>query len=211
MLEIDYDKLEEICQCSPGDNGAAATTNQAYIRDAVRDLLTLIGEDADREGLLNTPDRVARMYAELTEGYRTDPTSLINDAIFSVDYDEMVVVKDIDFYSMCEHHLLPYFGRAHVAYIPNGRVIGLSKIPRIVEMFARRLQVQERMTVQIADFLDEVLHPDGVAVVVEGQHMCMMMRGVKKSNAVMTTSHMLGGFRKDAKTRAEFMKHIDAD
>ena len=179
------------------------------IEEAVRSILGNIGEDPEREGLLNTPSRVAKMYAELTAGYRVDPEALINDAVFSVDYDEMVMVKDIDFYSMCEHHMLPFMGRVHVAYIPNGKVIGLSKIPRIVEMFARRLQVQERMTVQIADFIDEALKPMGVAVVAEGVHMCSVMRGVKKANAKMITSAMRGVFRSDPKTRAEFMGHVD--
>jgi GTP cyclohydrolase I len=175
---------------------------------AVQDILKAIGEDVNREGLLRTPERVARMYEELTAGYHIDPVKLVNDALFDVDYDEMVVVKDIDFYSLCEHHLLPFFGRAHVAYIPAGRVIGLSKIPRVVEMYARRLQVQERMTTQIANFVDEILHPQGVAVVVEGSHMCSMMRGVRKANASMVTSAMLGIFQENPKTRAEFMEHI---
>ena len=183
-----------------------ACTNE--IECSVRTILEAIGEDPDREGLLRTPERVSRMYEELTAGYHVDPGKLINDAIFDVDYDQMVIVRDIDYYSLCEHHMLPFLGQAHVAYIPDGKVIGLSKIPRIVEMFARRLQVQERMTKQIADFLQEVLHPRGVAVVVEGAHMCSMMRGVKKANASMTTSTMLGGFREDSKTRAEFMNHI---
>jgi len=181
----------------------------AQIEEAVRAILSNIGENPDREGLLRTPLRVAKMYAELTAGYHVDPAALINDAIFSVDYDEMVLVKDIDFYSMCEHHLLPFMGRVHIAYIPHGRVIGLSKIPRIVEMFARRLQVQERMTVQIADFIDEALRPLGVAVIAEGVHMCSVMRGVKKANAKMITSSMRGVFRSDSKTRAEFMGHVD--
>ena len=148
------------------------------------------------------------MYDELTAGYHVDPIAMINDALFTVDYDEMVVVKDIDFFSLCEHHMLPFSGRAHVAYIPNGKVVGLSKIPRIVEMFARRLQVQERMTVQIADFIEEVLEPQGVAVVIEGTHMCMVMRGIKKANATMTSSAMRGCFRKEHKTRSEFMEII---
>jgi GTP cyclohydrolase I len=148
------------------------------------------------------------MYDELTAGYHTDPIQLINGALFDVDYDEMVVVKDIDFSSLCEHHMLPFFGRAHVAYVPDGKVVGLSKIPRIVDMFARRLQVQERMTRQIADFIQEVLHPQGVAVVVEGIHMCSVMRGVKKPNATMTTSALLGIFRENPSTRAEFMGHL---
>ncbi|HJZ47662.1 MAG TPA: GTP cyclohydrolase I FolE [Roseiflexaceae bacterium] len=179
------------------------------IEESVKTILENIGEDPDREGLLRTPSRVAKMYAELTAGYHIDPDALINDAVFSVDYDEMVMVKDIDFSSLCEHHMLPFMGRVHVAYIPNGKVIGLSKIPRIVEMFARRLQVQERMTVQIADFLDAALKPQGVAVVAEGVHMCSVMRGVKKANAKMITSAMRGVFRSDARTRAEFMGHID--
>ncbi len=208
METIDYDRLEEICDCRPGINGATDDENQSRIQNAIATILDSIGEDPAREGLQRTPDRVARMYAELTEGYRINPPDLINEALFSVEYDEMVVVKDIDFYSLCEHHLLPFVGKAHVAYIPNGKVIGLSKIPRVVEMFARRLQVQERMTVQIAEFIEEVLHPRGVAVVVEGAHMCMMMRGIKKANAVMSTSSMLGSFRESAKTRSEFMEHI---
>lgn len=148
------------------------------------------------------------MFGELTSGCNVDPVKLINGAVFNVDYDEMVVVKDIDFYSMCEHHMLPFYGRAHVAYIPDGKVVGLSKIPRIVEMFARRLQIQEQMTSQIADFIQETLQPQGVAVVVEGAHMCAMMRGVKKVNTTMTTSRMLGLFRENDKTRTEFLAHI---
>jgi GTP cyclohydrolase IA len=158
---------------------------------------------------LNTPGRVSRMYEELTAGYHVDPERLINGALFDVQYNEMVVVRDIDYYSLCEHHMLPFLGRAHVAYIPNGKVIGLSKIPRIVEMFARRLQVQERMTQQIAEFLDETLHPQGVAVVVQGMHMCAAMRGVKKANARMSTSAMLGVFKEDHNARTEFFEHIN--
>ncbi|MBW8012936.1 MAG: GTP cyclohydrolase I FolE [Chloroflexi bacterium] len=184
--------------------------NKLELEHAIRSLLTNIGEDPDREGLVGTPDRVARMYDELTAGYHTDPDKLINDAIFHAEYDEMVLVKDIEFYSLCEHHMLPFFGSAHVAYIPNGKVIGLSKIPRIVEMFARRLQIQEQMTSQIANFLHDILDTQGVAVVVEGAHMCAMMRGVKKANARMTTSSMLGCFRESDKTRAEFMAHISS-
>ncbi|MBO9318247.1 MAG: GTP cyclohydrolase I FolE [Chloroflexus sp.] len=179
------------------------------IEEAVRTILTAIGEVPDREGLQKTPSRVAKMYAELTAGYHIDPQALINGAIFSVAYDEMVLVTNIDYYSLCEHHMLPFFGQVHVAYIPNGKVVGLSKIPRIVEMFARRLQVQERMTVQIADFINEALEPAGVAVVAEGVHMCGVMRGVKKANARMVTSAMRGVFREDSKTRAEFMAHIN--
>ncbi len=178
------------------------------IAEAVRVILTNIGEDPHRPGLERTPARIAQMYDELTAGYHVDTTKLINNALFDVDYQEMVIIKDIDFYSLCEHHLLPFFVKAHVDYIPKGKVLGLSKIPRIVEMFARRLQVQERMTQQIADFIDETLHPHGVAVVIEGAHMCSMMRGVKKTNATMVTSAISGGFEKDPKTRAEFMNLI---
>ena len=208
MHNVDLKHLEEVFEITPEVNGSQAKARKARLEAAVRETLQNIGEDPGRDGLLRTPERVARMYDELTAGYHTDPVKLINGAIFDVDYDEMVIVKDIDFSSLCEHHMLPFFGRAHVAYIPDGKVVGLSKIPRIVEMFARRLQVQERMTKQIADFIQEVLHPKGVAVVVEGSHMCSMMRGVKKPNATMTTSTMLGSFREDPKTRAEFMGHI---
>jgi GTP cyclohydrolase I len=179
------------------------------IEDAVGVILNEIGEDPSRQGLVKTPERVSRMYGELTAGYQTDPVALINGALFDVDYDEMVVVKDIEFYSLCEHHMLPFFGHAHVAYIPDGKVIGLSKIPRIVEMYARRLQVQERMTTEIAQFINEILHPKGVAVVVEGAHMCAMMRGVKKAEARMTTSRMLGAFKEDRQLRSEFMAHLE--
>ena len=178
------------------------------IEAAITSLLTSVGEDPQRDGLRHTPARVARMYAELLSGYHTDPVALINGALFEVDYDEMVVVKSIEFYSLCEHHLLPFYGHAHVAYIPRTKVLGLSKIPRVVDMFARRLQVQERMTRQVADFLEDVLHPQGVAVVVEGAHLCAMMRGVKKANARMVTSSLIGRFKSDARTRAEFFEHI---
>jgi GTP cyclohydrolase I len=178
------------------------------IECATRDILRAIGEDVNREGLLRTPERVSRAYAELTAGYHVDPVRLINEAVFDVNYDEMVIVRNIDFYSLCEHHLLPFLGQVDVAYIPNGKVIGLSKIPRIVEMFARRLQVQERMTQEIAEFLEETLHPLGVAVVAEGLHMCAAMRGVKKANARMVTSAMLGIFKEDQTTRSEFFGHI---
>jgi GTP cyclohydrolase I len=178
------------------------------IQESVRRMLIAFGEDPNRQGLLRTPERVAKMYEELLAGYRIDPVELINDAIFDVNYDEMVVVRDIEFYSLCEHHMLPFIGRAHVAYIPKGKVIGLSKIPRVVDMFARRLQVQERMTRQIADFLNEVLHPMGVAVVVEAIHMCAMIRGVKKHNSRMTTSTMLCAFRTSMATRMEFLDNI---
>ena len=172
---------------------------------AVRTLLEEIGEDPSREGLVRTPERVRRMYDELTAGYQVDGDALINGACFTVDYDEMVVVRDIEFFSLCEHHLLPFIGKAHVGYLPRGRVIGLSKIPRIVDMYAHRLQVQERLTVQIADFLMASLEPKGVACVIEATHLCTMMRGVKKQEATMVTSSMTGTFRRDPRTRAEFM------
>ncbi|MCP4139392.1 MAG: GTP cyclohydrolase I FolE [Chloroflexi bacterium] len=178
------------------------------IEDATKNLLRAIGEDPEREGLTRTPLRIANMYEELFAGYNSDPEKVVNGALFSVEYDEMVVVRDIEFYSLCEHHMLPFMGRAHIAYIPNGKVIGLSKIPRIVEIFARRLQVQERMTRQIADFIRDLLKPQGVAVVVEGLHMCMMMRGIKKQNARMTTSAMHGAFRANLATRQEFLDNI---
>lgn len=181
---------------------------KAAIEDAVRDILVNVGEDPDREGLLRTPHRVAKMYGEVLEGYDIDPVALVNGALFDVEYDEMVVVKDIEFFSLCEHHMLPFYGRAHVAYIPSEKIIGLSKIPRIVDMFARRLQVQERLTSQIAGMIDEVLQPQGVAVVVEGSHMCSMMRGVEKEHPRMVTSAMLGHFKTDAALRNEFMEHL---
>jgi len=181
---------------------------KAAIEQAVRTILENIGENPDREGLERTPHRVAKAYDELLAGYDMDAVSVVNGALFDVEYDEMIVVKDIEFFSMCEHHMLPFFGKAHVAYIPSEKVIGLSKIPRIVEMFARRLQVQERMTLQIAELIEEILDPMGVAVVIEGSHMCSVMRGVKKEHARMITSHMLGCFRNSDKTRSEFMQHI---
>jgi GTP cyclohydrolase I len=178
------------------------------IEKAVKDILVGIGENPGREGLLKTPHRVAKSYEELLAGYRMDPKELINEAVFNVAYDEMVIVRDIEFYSLCEHHMLPFIGRAHVAYIPTDKVIGLSKIPRIVDLFSRRLQVQERMTRQIAEYIQFVLKPQGVAVVMEGLHMCMMLRGVKKHDARMTTSTMLGLFRDDMSTRMEFLDNI---
>lgn len=181
------------------------------VEDAVRQLLVAFGEDACREGLERTPERVARMYDELLAGYRVDPFALINEALFDVDYEEMVIIRDIEFYSLCEHHLLPFIGRAHVAYLPKGKVIGLSKIPRVVDLFARRLQVQERMTRQIADFIEAAIHPHGVAVVVEGVHLCSKIRGVKKANARMVTSAMCGSFKENEITRNEFLDHIARD
>ena len=177
-------------------------------RRSITELIKAIGEDPEREGLQRTPERVARMYSELLSGYSTDPDTFINGALFNITYDEMVIVRDIEFYSLCEHHMLPFIGRAHVAYLPAGKVIGLSKIPRVVDMYARRLQVQERLTRQIADFLSEALKPQGVAVVVEAMHMCSMMRGVRKHDARMTTSAMHGSFRANLATRQEFLNHI---
>ena len=177
-------------------------------RRLIFDLLKAVGEDPEREGLENTPDRVARMYGELLSGYADDPAGIINNALFDIDYDEMVIVRDIEFYSLCEHHMLPFIGRAHIAYIPKGKVIGLSKIPRIVDLYARRLQIQERMTRQIADFIQGTLNPQGVAVVVEAMHMCAMMRGVKKHDARMTTSAMHGSFRANPATRQEFLDNV---
>ena len=178
------------------------------IVEAVSKILSAIGEDPQREGLVRTPHRVANAYEEILGGYTMDPVKLINGALFTVDYDEMVVVKDIEFFSLCEHHLLPFFGRVHVAYLPRNKVLGLSKIPRIVDMFAHRLQVQERMTQQIAHFMQDTINPLGVGVVVEAQHLCMMMRGIKKEQASMTTSAMLGGFRTRLETRMEFLDMI---
>ena len=197
-MKLEYDK----------NNYQTAEVNIEAVKKIISELLQAIGEDPSREGLKNTPDRVARMYLELLAGYRDIPAKVVNGALFEVQYDEMVIVRDIEFYSMCEHHMLPFIGRAHVAYIPNGKVLGLSKIPRIVDMYARRLQVQERMTRQIADFISDLLKPQGVAVVVEAMHLCSMMRGVKKHDARMTTSAMHGAFRANLATRQEFLDNI---
>jgi GTP cyclohydrolase I len=171
-------------------------------------MLATMGEDPDREGLVDTPKRVARAYEFLTSGYRADINQVLNNALFTVDYSEMVIVKDIDFYSLCEHHLLPFFGKCHVAYIPSNKVIGLSKIPRLVDVFARRLQVQERLTNQIADTISETIRPLGVAVVIEATHLCMAMRGVEKQNSFAVTSAMVGAFRDQGRTRMEFLELI---
>lgn len=176
------------------------------LRGIVHELLEQLGEDPERDGLQRTPERVAKALRFFTQGYAQDPLAILNNALFEVSYDEMVLVKDVDFYSLCEHHVIPFFGRVHVAYIPNGRVVGLSKIPRLVGMFARRLQVQERLTVQIAETIEKVLRPRGVAVVVEAMHLCMMMRGVEQQNAFAITSSMHGDFKSDSKTRSEFME-----
>jgi GTP cyclohydrolase I len=183
-----------------------STSANKALENAVRSILLEVGEDPKREGLLKTPHRVAKAWEYLTKGYSGDVNAILNDAVFEEKYNEMVIVKDIDFFSMCEHHLLPFYGKAHIAYIPDGKIIGLSKIPRIVEIFSRRLQVQERMTQQIADTLFDALKPDGVGVIIEAKHLCMMMRGVEKQNSAATTSAMLGSFREDERTRNEFLK-----
>lgn len=202
-MEVNERTFYELADMLPGEQ-----IELSVIQKAVEQILLAIGEDPGREGIKNTPERVARMYAELLDGYRQDPVALLNGALFDETYDEMVVVRDIEFYSLCEHHLLPFIGRAHVAYLPRGRVVGLSKIPRIVDMFARRLQVQERMTRQIAEFIDGILNPLGVAVVIEGLHLCATMRGVKKHDARMITSAMMGAFRTHLATRQEFLDNI---
>jgi len=178
------------------------------MQEIIRELLAQLGENPSREGLVDTPKRVEKALRFLTSGYTADIDTVLNNALFTVDYNEMVIVKDIDFYSLCEHHLLPFFVRCHIAYIPNGKVIGLSKIPRLVEVFARRLQIQERMTNQIAETIREKINPLGVGVVIEATHLCMAMRGVEKQNSFAITSAMLGGFRNDARTRMEFLELI---
>ena len=180
----------------------------AELAEITRRQLELVGEDPDREGLLKTPERVAKAWQFLTHGYGLDPDEVLRSALFEEDYSEMVLVKDIEVYSLCEHHALPFFGKAHVAYIPNGRIVGLSKVPRVVDVFARRLQVQERLTLQVRDAIDRVLRPEGVAVVIEAQHLCMMMRGAEKQNSMTTTSAMSGVFLDNTDTRAEFMRLV---
>ena len=187
----------------------AAPVDQSAVQRSVADLLSAIGENPNRQGLIDTPKRVARAYSELVSGYTTDPVDLVNNAVFDIEYDDMVIVSDIEYYSLCEHHLLPFIGHAHVAYLPKSKVIGLSKIPRIVDMFSRRLQVQERLTRQIAEFLVEVLDPRGVAVVMTARHLCSTIRGVMKHDANMTTSAMLGDFRFNQDTRSEFLMHVE--
>ena len=199
-IDFDDNTADELAAKSKVDMGE--------IKSAVQRILLAIGENPDRDGLKRTPERIARMYMELLSGYQMDPVQVVNDALFDVKYDEMVIVRDIEFYSLCEHHLLPFMGRVHVAYIPDGKVLGLSKVPRIVDLYARRLQVQERMTRQIADFIRDLLHPQGVAVVVEALHLCMSMRGVEKHNARLTTSAMHGAFRANLATRQEFLENI---
>ncbi|MEI6093074.1 MAG: GTP cyclohydrolase I FolE [bacterium] len=178
------------------------------MKEEIKKILKLIGEDPEREGLIRTPERVQKSFEFLTSGYKQDPIKIITSALFEEKYDDMIIVKDIEFFSMCEHHMLPFFGRCHVAYIPNGKIVGLSKIPRLVDVFAKRLQVQERLTNQIAHTLYEALKPRGVGVILEAKHMCMVMRGVEKQNSFATTSSMLGVFRKSLSTREEFLRLI---
>ena len=177
-------------------------------QEMYREILSRLGEDPNRDGLVATPARVEKSMAFLTKGYAEDPTKILHDALFEVDYDEMVIVKDVEMFSLCEHHMLPFFGKVHVAYIPNGKVIGLSKVPRLVELFSRRLQIQERLTTQIAEAIQKVIEPQGVAVVIEARHLCMMMRGVEKQHSAAVTSSMLGCFRNENETRSEFLSLI---
>lgn len=195
MIEEDSDLM----------TSAAQNTVDSRMEENLREIIGMLGEDAGRGGLLRTPERVAKSLRFLTSGYRQDPDEVLNGALFDVAYDEMVIVRDIEIFSLCEHHLLPFFGRCHVAYIPNKKVIGLSKIPRLVEIFARRLQIQERLTQQIAETLMEKIRPQGVGVIIEARHLCMIMRGVEKQNSVAVTSHMLGVFRDEQRTREEFL------
>jgi GTP cyclohydrolase I len=184
------------------------TLTSASFEELVREMLVRLGEDPQREGLLRTPERVQKAFEHLTRGYKEDPETLLKNALFTVNYDEMVIVKDVEMFSLCEHHMLPFFGKVHVAYIPNGKVIGLSKIPRLIELFSRRLQIQERLTTQIAETIQKVIQPQGVGVVVEARHLCMMMRGVEKQHSAAVTSSMLGCFREEQETRTEFLSLI---
>jgi len=182
----------------------------ATLADLTREMLLRLGEDPQREGLLRTPERMAKAMEFLTKGYQEDPQEILRGALFTEEYDEMVIVKDVEMFSLCEHHLLPFFGKVHVAYIPNGKVIGLSKIPRLIDVFARRLQVQERLTMQIAECIQQAIQPEGVGVVIEARHLCMMMRGVEKQHSAAVTSSMLGAFRNEENTRQEFLSLIRA-
>ena len=184
------------------------TLTSASFEDLVREMIVRLGEDPTREGLTRTPNRVHRAYEYLVKGYKEDPEALLKKALFTVTYDEMVIVKDVEMFSLCEHHMLPFFGKVHVAYIPNGKVIGLSKIPRLIEIFSRRLQIQERLTTQIAETIQKAIEPQGVGVVVEARHLCMMMRGVEKQHSAAVTSSMLGCFRDEQETRTEFLSLI---
>jgi GTP cyclohydrolase IA len=207
----DVDMFEPHLGATNGDPDGKGLMNARTLdefAESVRRQLEMLGEDPDRDGLVKTPMRVAKAFEFLTRGYWECPKKVLNDALFDVQSDEMVIVKDIDFYSLCEHHLLPFFGKCHIAYLPKNKVVGLSKLPRLVEVFARRLQVQERMTTEIAKIIDELIKPHGVAVVIEAQHLCMAMRGVEKQNSYALTSSMLGAFRDDARTRSEFLDLI---
>jgi GTP cyclohydrolase I len=184
------------------------TLTSASFEELVREMLVRLGEDPEREGLLRTPERVQKAFQFLTRGYKEDPETMLKKALFTVSYDEMVIVKDVEVFSLCEHHMLPFFGKVHVAYIPNGKVIGLSKIPRLIEIFSRRLQIQERLTTQIAETIQKVIQPQGVGVVIEARHLCMMMRGVEKQHSAAVTSSMLGCFREEQETRTEFLSLI---
>ena len=191
----------------PATNEAPTLTSASY-EDLVREMIVRVGEDPSREGLANTPKRVQKAMKFLTKGYSEDPEAVLKSALYTVTYDEMVIVKDIEMFSLCEHHMLPFFGKVHVAYIPNGRVIGLSKIPRLIELFSRRLQIQERLTTQIAETIQKVIEPQGVGVVIEARHLCMMMRGVEKQHSAAVTSAMFGVFRNEEETRSEFLSLI---
>ena len=184
------------------------TLTSASFEELMKEFIVRLGEDPTREGLINTPSRVRKAYEFLTRGYKEDPEAMLKDALFTVTYDEMVIVKDVEVFSLCEHHMLPFFGKVHVAYIPNGKVIGLSKIPRLIETFSRRLQIQERLTTQIAETIQKVIQPQGVGVVIEARHLCMMMRGVEKQHSAAVTSSMLGCFREEQETRTEFLSLI---
>jgi GTP cyclohydrolase I len=187
-----------------------ATLTSASFEDLVKEMIVRLGEDPEREGLVRTPERVHKAYEHLTRGYREDPQAMLKKALFTVTYDEMVIVKDVEMFSLCEHHMLPFFGKVHVAYVPNGKVIGLSKIPRLIEIFSRRLQIQERLTTQIAETIQQAIEPQGVGVVIEARHLCMMMRGVEKQHSAAVTSSMLGCFRDEQETRTEFLSLIRA-
>jgi len=189
-------------------SGESSTLTSASVEELVRELIVRLGEDPTREGLVRTPDRVRRAYEFLVKGYKEDPEAMLRNALFTVTYDEMVIVKDIEMFSLCEHHILPFFGKVHVAYIPNGKVIGLSKLPRLIEIFSRRLQIQERLTTQIAETIQKAIQPQGVGVVIEARHLCMMMRGVEKQHSAAVTSSMLGCFREEQETRTEFLALI---
>jgi GTP cyclohydrolase IA len=211
--KLDFDVRSQNHQITQSLNPMKPTTEQptltsASFEDLIQEMIVRLGEDPHREGLQQTPQRVHKSLQFLTRGYSEDPEALLKGALFTVDYDEMVIVKDIEMFSLCEHHLLPFFGKVHVAYIPNGKVIGLSKVPRLIELFSRRLQIQERLTTQIAETIQKVIEPQGVAVVIEARHLCMMMRGVEKQHSAAVTSSMLGCFRNENETRQEFLSLI---